>query len=810
MRRAHALAAAFAAAAALGCDLPTDAAAARDHLSRGVSKIVPFDVPFPALVVRAGEAFGDSLADIGTVVDTTDFTVRLEPETTSVAGRDVFRFDPVAIAGIRQSYDASVAPFDVTASVTAPPIPVSLTTRADSAPLVAAGPGSLTFSLDLSADFFTATFAAGSEMRLTLSTNGASSITGVTVALRDAGGTALASSATPVSVAPGGTATILIPLGGVTLPSAGSVVVGYTATTGNGALDALKVSLGFTSAAVTQATGVDAARISPVTVSRKVALASPSSNVADAVVKSGTVALKAFRFGDLAFTPAASFETSLAGKRVGSAQPDSVTVAGTVSAPAGATRLAVSTTGTVTVRLSDVAVDVVTLKSVDFTADRVVQLLDPSSPQYSGVSEVRVRKGSVDVDVTNRLPIAGQVFVTLIGATDASGQPYTRSLSIPAAGAAPATVRLTLPLDGAVVYPAILRARAVGVFRGTSVAVTTAAAADAFRADPSLSAIEAASVTIAGAPGLRFPFARGTEVSASSLGLSGAREALTGVSFAAGDILVRLENPSRIALAIDSLTVSLVDAVSGAAIADASGQPAKVVVANASGTVFAVRAAGTDSAAAPAAGLLNALVQSSLAGRRVSLRVAGRQGFGAGAGSVTDADTLMAVVRFRAPVDLTLPAAGVSLERVDRRRVSLGGGSSDLVADLATSLATASLVLVVRNATPVRVEADVALAPSPTTAAPWDPFTATPRFVVPRMTIPAATVDASGAVTSPRDTTITISLTTAELETFRHGDLGLALKVTMKPAAGGRARIRSSDYVSIAPVARLGISTTGK
>lgn len=799
-----ALAAALALAA---CDLPSGPEEARGRLSRGRSRIVALTLPFPALTINLREELSDSANPFRDVIDTADFSFKVEPDPFLVGLGNVLEFEPVDLDPIQQSFDLSIDAFQSTVNITADAVPATLPGKTlPSVPVPAASPaGSFPFTVDFLTVFTSATFAGNSALQVKLTTDAAASLNGVTVTIKniDTGAT-IASGGAAIDVPAGSVRTVSVSLSGVALPGKFRLEIAFSSANGDNTPDGLTVEVSFANAAITQATGLDAGRISPVAIRQRVLLDPANAEFSEAVIGSGTIAIKSFSFGSLTFTPSAEFETDLSGKRVGGATPDSVTIAGQIGPPSGATTVNISTSGSLTVEMSEIQVASVTMRTVDFTFDRTVQVVDPNSDDYRGVEEVRVASGSqILLRVTNRLRVGGDVGIRLNGVTDAAGNTLTRTVTIQASSdESPVTSNVTIDLSGTTLRPASMVAQVTGTWTGSNIGVTATAAENALSVDPQIT-LNASSVKVANAPGLRFDFDRLEPFTLEDLGLEDLVDELDGLELNGVELTLRARNEAAIALALDSLLLTLVNAADTTPVLDAGGQPIRVLVQQGATGRFTVRAGGSDSVTVVATSLINGLIQNVIDGKSVGLLATGRAGFGSATGTLAVGDSLEFSLRVRAPLDLKLPAGGITLDRIDHEAIDLGGTSGDFVADLGEDLVSGSFKLNITNSTPLGLTISVAVARTPADTTGFDPsqVPAAEKFEITGVDMPPAQVDAGGLVTTPSTSTQTVTIPTARLDVFRpvEGEtkLSVGIKVVVKPPAGGRAHVSRADFIEV-------------
>jgi hypothetical protein len=795
-------------------DLPTSPEEARDRLAEGRTQTISLTLPLPTVELSIRDKIDDGTIDFGDVIDTDDFTIHVEPDPFVVTF-DPFRLDVTDVAPIVESYALEVDTFDVDFDIQADPVPVDLPRYTASFPLPAvSGPASQTVSLDYSAEFTTVTMASGAEMRIEVNTDGGGTVTSVSAALLDGAGNTLASSVAPVSLAPLERDTLVIPVGGLALPSDLDVRLDVVSAVGDLDPDPdAGIDVFFPNATVTAATGVVGSLVSAVSVTQRVALDETGDDFSEATLATGTLSVTQFAFGDLIFTQGAAFETDLAGKSVGLTPPDSITVAGTVG-PTGSGRVDINTAGSVGARITDITLASATLNDVDFDVDETADVLDEDDGDLMGVTSVEVATGSVTVDMFNRMPVTGSLTVTLAGATGPGGAPLSQAVNIIASADGTAVAQtLNFDLAGATIIPADLEATVTGNLTVTNGTVTAAIAADAFRVEPSAT-VTADAVTLNNAgDDLSIDFETTSEFTQDELGIEDITEFLADLSLNDVALTLTVQNPTGVALTLDSLVVTLISFPSENPIPGAGGGDVSVLVDEGCTESLVVPATSSKVVTVDASELVSKLLNELSVDQRAGIKVSGTVGVGGASGRISVSDELTVGLDIRAPFDLSLPPGGVTIEQTSHDVVDLAGDGADLISDLSDALVSATVEVEITNPLPIGLVLDVALAPTPPESQQdsFDPFAASPQLVILGVAVDAAPADANGRATGSTVQTVTVVVPTDQLTIFEEGELSLRVNATiLPPASGARALITGDEIILIKPTATLEINITGQ
>lgn len=790
---------------ATGCDLPTSADEARERLGKDQEeRIVPIQLPLPSLSVT----LADQLGDLSDIVDTTDLSFRVDPDTFAFAMDSLLTIDPVDPDPVSQGYVIDVADFTQDITVTLPAVPLNLSGLSEQLPLGPSPSGGTTppISVDLTGSFADATFGGGSTLRLGLTTDEAATIDDVSATVQDNLGNELATSAASVTLATSSTDTLLVDLGGVTLPGDFEVVLSFSASTGDLSSDGLTVSLAFANTEVTAASGVDATKIETVTFTEAVTLDQTGADFSEATLAAGTVAVDTFVSGTLAFE--SSFDGDLTGLQVGGTNPDSLVVGGSVGPPSGATTVDVENTASLTIAFTGLEVESVTLTSVSMDVDQTVTIAGTDST-LNDLQEVTIESGTLQIDIANRLNVGGTLTLTLNGAVDSNGNVITSDIVVdPSPDGSPVVTSAVIDLADAVLTPDNLEPRITGTIGGTDVTVTPAAAADAVTVDPYL-AIQPREVVLSGLPDdLSIVLDERISLAASEIDLEEMSDLLNGIDFNDVSFTVTLDNGTGLDLQVDGFRMTLLDSL-GAPVIDGTDTVQVELSNDPSGAVM-IPAAQVTTVEGAADQFVNALLDEIAAGRDVEVAAGGTAGPAADSGSVALGDSLTVIFEIALGPDITIDPDGISFDQVVADAIDLDSIAGEFLADLSEDLVSAEVEFEAINGMPLGMAVTMALAATPADTTGFDPFEVTPNILLPTFSFRAGIVDpATGKVTDPRTDTATASVNPSELSILAEGMMGMGLEATLTGPDGDRAVLQPTDSLVLRPLLKLEIRVGG-
>lgn len=788
------------------CDLPTTVDEARDRLGQNQEeRIVPVHLPMPELSVT----LADQMAALSEIVDTTDLSFRVDPDTFAFSLDSLLTIDPVDPAAVTQGYDIVIDDFTQDITVTLPAVPIQLPGDSVQLPLAPITPaGSQAIGVDLSGSFNDVTFAAGSELQVILTTDAASTVDSVDASVVNSLGDTLASAPGTVTLAQGSTDSLSIPLGGVALPATFDLVLSYAGGSGDAGGDELTVKFEFANAEAVAATGVDAASVSDVNFSESVALDQSGDNFSQATLAEGTVSVDTFVSGTLGFTP--GFDGDLSGLTVGASSPDSLTVAGTVGAPDGATTVDVENTANITVLFSGLAVESVTLDSVSMDVNQTVAIAGTDST-LNDLQELTIESGSLQLDVANRLGVGGTVMLTLNGAVDASGNTITQEITVAASpdGTAEVTTA-TVDLAGAVLTPANFDPEVAGTISGTDVTVTPDAAADAVTVDPFLS-IQAREVVLSGVPDLEVALDERVNITSSEIALEDLSDLLGSIDFNDVTFSVSLDNATGLDLQVDGFRMTLLDSTDVPVVT--GSDTARVELSNDTSGLVLMPANSVTTVSDSAHAFVNQLLDEIAAGRDVTVAAGGVAGPAADSGSVALGDNLTVVYDITLGPDITIDPDGIQFDQVVAEALDLDSIASEFLADLSEDLVSAEVEFEAINGLPLGMAVSMVLAPTPTNPADtvdWDPFAEDSVITLPEFSFGAAEVDsATGKASTPTTDTTTATVQPSEFTVLEKGLLGMGLQATINGPTGGRAVLQPTDSLVLRPLLKIEIRVGG-
>ncbi|MFO7894361.1 MAG: hypothetical protein R6U63_11555 [Longimicrobiales bacterium] len=789
-----------------GCDLPTSADEARERLGKDQEeRIVPIQLPLPSLSVT----LADELGDLSDIVDTTDLSFSVDPDTFAFAMDSLLTIDPVDPDPVSQGYVIDVADFTQDINVTLPAVPITLPSFGQAIPLPLTGFGtadSATIELDLSGTFTDATFASGSALQVALATDATSTVTDVTASIQDAGGTELAASPDTISLGTSSSGTVSIDLSGVTLPATFDVKLSWSnaeSTAPDG--DELTIDISFVNAEVTAASGVDATKIDPVTFTEAVTLDQTGADFSQATLAAGTVAVDSFSSGTLEFTP--DFDGDLSGLQVGGTNPDSLVVGGTVGPPAGAATVDVENTASLTIAFTGLEVESVTLTSVSMEVDQTVTIAGTDST-LNDLREVVIDRGTLEIDIANRLGVDGTVTLTLNGAVDSTGAVITSDIAVqPSPDGSPVVTSAVIDLADVVLTPDSLEPRITGTIGGTDVTVTPAAAADAVTVDPYL-AIQPRSVILSGLPAdLSIALDERVSIAATEIDLDEMSDLVSGIDFNDVSFTVTLDNGTGLDLKVDGFRMTLLDSL-GAPVLSGT-DTVRVDLSNDTSGAVLIPAAQVTTVAGDAHRFVNALLDEIAAGRDVEMAAGGVAGPAADSGSMELGDSLTVIFEIALGPDITIDPSGISFDQVVADAIDLDSIAGEFLSDLSEDLVSASVEFEAINGMPLGMAVRMALAPTPADTTGFDPFTASPRISLPTFSFGAGIVDSTGRVTASRTDTASASVNPSELSILAEGLLGMGLEATLTGPEGNRAVLQPADSLVLRPLLKLEIRVGG-
>lgn len=791
--------------AAAGCDLPTSAEEARERLSENQEeRIVPVQLPMPSLSVTLAEQLGE-LTDI---VDTTDLSFSVDPDTFSFALDSLLDIDPVDPDPVTQGYVIDVADFTRDITVTLPALPVTLPGYSQALPLPLTGFGSAdsaTVGLDLSGTFTDATFASGSSLQVALTTDATATVTDVTASIEDGSGTQLAASPDTISLAPSSSGTIAIDLGGVTLPATFDVKLSWANAESTGPDgDELTLDIAFVNSEVTAASGVDATKVDPVTFTDSVTLDQTGADFSQATLAAGTVAVDTFSSGTLEFTP--SFNGDLSGFQVGGTSPDTLVVGGTVGPPAGATTVDITNAASLTIAFTGLEVESVTLTSVSMAVDQTVTIAGTDST-LNDLAQVTIASGTLQIDVANRLGVGGTVTLTLNGVEDGSGNVLTSDITVnPSPDGSAVVSSAVIDLAGAVLTPDSLEPSIAGTISGTDVTVTPTAAAEAVTVDPYLD-IQPQEVILSGVPDLSVSLDERIAIATSEIDLQEMSDLISGIDFNDVSFTVTMDNGTGLEMRVDSFRMTLLDNV-GVPVVDGT-DTARVTLSNDPSGAVLIPANQVTVVEGSANRFVNLLLDEVAAGRDVEVAASGVAGPSASSGSVALGDSLTVIFEIALAPSLTIDSLGITFDQVVAEAIDLDSIAGEFLADLSEDLVSAAVEFEAINGMPLGMDVSMALAPTPADTTNFDPFQATEKILMPGIGFRAAHVDSTGRVTGPRTDTATASVDPSQFSILEQGQLGMGLTATIRGPEDGRAYLQPSDSLVLRPLLKLEIRVAG-
>lgn len=793
------LAAVFAATLAFSaCDLPTNADEARAHLARNQEeRIIPVQLPLPEISVT----LADQLGALSGIVDTTDLSFSVDPDTFAFSLDSLLALDPVDPAPVTQGYDLVIDDFTRSISLSLPAVPISLP-GTDPVNLFLAPTGPYEFppvSVDLSGAFATATFAAGSEFQVVLTTDASATVTDVVATIED-GGTPVASSS-PVTIGPSSTGTLSIDLGGHVLPSTFDLVISLSSGSGDATGDELSMSTQFANARVTAATGVDPALVGTVAVSEVVTLDVAGGDFSQATMAGGTVGVESFTSGTLQFTP--TFNGDLTGLQIGGAGADELTVTGEVGPPEGATTVDVSTTADLTIGFTGLSVASVTLNTVTMDLQQTVAV--ETGETLANLAEVTIESGFLRVAVTNRLDVEGSVSLVLNGLTD-DGVTVTRDFYLaPSPDGSAVTTTVEVGLAGTVLDPAALQAEVNGTVSGTDVVVTPAIAAEAVVVDPYLE-VQPWQVVLAGVPDMSVELDERISIAAADLDLGELADLIEKISFNDVGFMVTVDNGTGLDVQVEDFGMTLLD-VTGLPVTDAAGDTARVSLGD--GAAVLAPANSETALEGEAALFVNTLLNRVAAGEDVQLSASGRVTPAAETGTITRGDSITVIFEIRLGPDISIDPTGITFDQVVNEAIELDSVAANFMADLSEDLVSAGVEFEVVNGMPFGLSVTMVMAPTPADTVGFDPFAAARKIELPTFTIAPAAVDAEGRVTAPTTSTPEATVAPADLEVLGDGILSMGLRAQITGPAGGRAQLTPTDSLVLSPLLKIEIRVGG-
>ncbi len=789
--------------ASTGCDLPTSADEARDRLGKDQEeRIVPIQLPMPSLSITLAEQLGE-LTDL---VDTTDLSFSVDPDTFSFALDSLLMLDPVDPDPVSQGYVIDVADFTRNINVSLPAVPITLDGISSQTPLAPNPGGGTTPALpvDLSGTFATATFAAGSTLRLGLTTDAFATIDNVTASIQDTLGTEIAASTGSVTLATSSTDTLLVDLGGKTLPGAFQIVLSYTASTGDLSADGLTIALAFANTEVTAASGVDATRVDTVSFTQSVTLDQTGGDFSQATLAAGTVAVDSFSSGSLELTP--NFNGDLTGLQVGGGTPDSLVVGGTVGPPAGASTVDITNTADLTISFTGLEVQSVTLNSVSMDVDQTVTIAGTDST-LNDLQQVNIATGTLRIDVANRLDVGGTVTLTLNGVRDAFGSTLTSDITLqPSPDGSPVVTTANIDLSGAVLTPDSLEPRIAGTIGGTNVTVTPAAAADAVTVDPYLE-IQPQEVILSGVPDLSVDLDERISISTADIDLSEMSDLLGGIDFNDVSFTVTLDNGTGLDMRVDSLRMTLLDNLGNPVVEGTD--TARVLLSNDTSGAVLIPASTVTTVDGSANRFVNLLLDQIAAGNDVEVAAGGHAGPASDTGSVALGDTLTVIFQIALAPSLTIDTLGITFDKVVADALDLDSIAAEFLSDLSEDVVSAELEFDVVNAMPLGMSVSLALAPTPADTLNFDPFAVSPNISLPEFSFAAGTVDSAGRVITPTTGTVTAVVDPSEFTVLGERKLGMGLRAAVTGPDGGRALLQPTDSLVLRPLLKLEIRVAG-
>ncbi|MFW6330399.1 MAG: hypothetical protein ACOC3J_01610, partial [Gemmatimonadota bacterium] len=565
------IAAAVAAALSVSaCDLPTSADEARARLGADqAERVIPIHLPLPEI----SATLADPLGELSELVDTTDLSLRTDPDTFSVGLGPMLDIGPVDPAPVTRAYELAVADFDRTIATSLPAVPVTLDGLRDSVPLHPAMPaGELPpLRMDLSGSFASATFAAGSRLEVALETDATAGITHVTARLQADGAVITTSGAPALTLSGGQRDTLVMDLAGRTLPAAVDLVLSYDGASGDGSSDELRIETGFRDAEVTAATAVSTARVAPVSFVDTVPLDVSGPDFSRATMAAGQVEVTDFEAGTLVFAP--TFDGDLAGRQVGGAGADELVVSGTVGPPDAPT-VDIETGARLVAAFTGLDVASATLNAVSMELAQSVEV--PTDPMLDGLARVTLASGTLDVAVTNRLDVTGDVTLELAGVTN-GGAAVTRTFRLAGSpDGAPVTTTVTVDLAGAVLEPALLAPTVTGTVEGADVTVTREAAAEAVVVATYLE-LAPSEVVLAGVPELSVAMDERVALTADDIDLGELADVMAKITFNEVSFSVVVDNGTGLDLGVSDFRMTLLDA-GGQPVTTALGDTAHVAL----------------------------------------------------------------------------------------------------------------------------------------------------------------------------------------------------------------------------------------
>ncbi len=791
--------------ASTGCDLPTNADEARERLGKNQEeRIVPIQLPMPSLSVTLAE----QLSELSDIVDTTDLSFRVDPDTFSFALDSLLDIDPVDPDPVTQGYVIDVADFTRDITVTLPAVPITLPTFGQALPLPPTGFGtadSATIGLDLSGTFADATFAAGSSLQVALATDATSTVTDVTASIEDGSGTTVAASPDTISLGTSSSGTVSIDLGAVTLPATFDVKISWSnaeSTAPDG--DELTVDITFVDAEVTAASGVDATTVDPVSFTESVTLDQTGADFSEATLAAGTVAVDTFSSGTLDFTP--NFDGDLSGLQVGGTDPDSLVVGGTVGPPADASTVDIANTASLTISFIGLEVESVTLTSVSMDVDQTVTIAGTDST-LNDLEQLTIASGTLQIDVANRLGVGGTLTLTLNGVQDGDGNVLTSDITVEPSPDGSAVVSSTvIDLTGAILTPDDLEPSIAGTISGTDVTVTPVAAAEAVTVDPLLD-IQPQEVVLSGVPDLSVTLDERIAIATSEIDLEEMSDLISGIDFNEVSFTVTMDNGTGLDMRVDSFRMTLLDAL-GSPVVDGTDTALVRLSNDPSGAVL-MPAGQVTVVEGSANRFVNLLLDEIAAGRDVEVAATGEAGPSSSSGTVALGDSLTVIFEIALAPSLTIDSLGITFDQVVAEAIDLDSIAGEFLADLSEDLVSAEVEFEAINGMPLGMEVSMALAPTPADTTNFDPFQATDKILMPGIGFRAAHVDSTGRVTGARTDTATAAVDPSQFSILAQGQLGMGLTATIRGPEEGRAYLQPTDSLVLRPLLKIEIRVAG-
>lgn len=474
----------------------------------------------------------------------------------------------------------------------------------------------------------------------------------------------------------------------------------------------------------------------------------------------------------------------------------------TVTITRAAAEAGITVSSLVALEIASITAD---LQQTDMAFDTLhYDLSEELGEDAERVSAVRLLTGSLKLEAVNHLPVDIDLNLDLAGATDAMGNPVQRDITIARSpDGSPVTSSISIELDGATLYVADLQATIIGDLSAGLVTVTTAAMRDGIRITPSVE-IEVDAIEVESAFDID-DFDEFVEITMDDLGLDEIRDMLEGTELMDVQFEINARNTTGIGLSINGLNLALRHAADTSQVLDDNDLPVQLE----SPLNLMVPPGGEVNEVVDATRLINHLIQAVLAGDQVGLLAEGGAGTDEEGGEISLDDEIQISFRVLAPLHLSLPPDGISLNRAEHAVANIEMESTAVVDDLKHTIRSGGVTFKVTNATPLGVTIDVAFAPSPADSAQYDdfdPFESPSRFVIQGIAVEPAEVDSEGAVKVgtdgnliPRMGQTAVDIPTEDLDVLFNADLSMGLRIRLLAGEEGLIKIEPANYLELRP-----------